>query len=78
MSYRTRYQTIIRNFTSAWKLQRDKDKYANRAVAEGMRSRAAYKLEEINDRFGRFLRHVRTSKPNYSYYEKKKAWIVNK
>lgn len=47
-----------RNFTSRWKQQRDADIFANRAIKEGMRSRAAYKLEEMNKRFGNFLRQV--------------------
>lgn len=47
-----------RAFSSRWKLQRDSDMYANRAIREGLRSRAAYKLEEINNRFGFFLRPV--------------------
>lgn len=42
--------------SSEWKHQRDRDIYANRAIKEGLRSRAAYKLKEMNERFGRFLR----------------------
>lgn len=47
---------ISRWLSSSWKHQRDADQYANRAIAEGLRSRAAYKLEEIDGKFGRFLR----------------------
>lgn len=35
---------------------RDADRFANMAAAEGLRSRAAYKLSDIDRRFGRFLR----------------------
>lgn len=49
----------LRRLSSRWKSQRDSDIYANRAITEGMRSRAAYKLEEINKRFDFFLRPVR-------------------
>lgn len=45
-----------RSLSNRWKQQRDADVFANKAVKEGMRSRAAYKLEEINKRFGGFLR----------------------
>ena len=45
-----------RQFSSRWKAQRDKDVFADRAIQEGLRSRAAYKLEEINRRHGHFLR----------------------
>lgn len=46
----------IRTFGSGWKQQRDSDLFADKAIAEGLRSRAAYKLDEIDNRFGRFLR----------------------
>lgn len=42
--------------TAQWKRVRDADRFANMAVAEGLRSRAAYKLIDIDKRFGRFLR----------------------
>lgn len=34
--------------------------FANLAIQEGLRSRSAYKLDEINNRFGKFLRTVRS------------------
>jgi 23S rRNA (uridine2552-2'-O)-methyltransferase len=45
-----------RTMSHLWKAQRDSDKYADMAIAEGLRSRAAYKLSEIDNRFDRFLR----------------------
>lgn len=47
-----------RALSSRWKPQRDSDIYADRAIREGMRSRAAYKLEEINKRHSHFLQPV--------------------
>lgn len=48
-----------RALSSRWKPQRDADVYADLAIREGMRSRAAYKLDEINKRCDLFLRPVR-------------------
>jgi FtsJ-like methyltransferase len=45
-----------RALSSQWKQMRDADQYANMAIADGLRSRAAYKLLDIDKRFGRFLR----------------------
>ena len=42
--------------TASWRQAREADVYASRAAAEGLRSRAAFKLEELDSRFGRFLR----------------------
>jgi predicted rRNA methylase YqxC with S4 and FtsJ domains len=39
-----------------WKQRRDNDLHANMAIDEGLRSRAAYKLIDIDKRFNRFLR----------------------
>ena len=47
---------LLANSTRAWRQKRSADHWANRAIAEGHRSRAAYKLTEINERFGKFLR----------------------
>lgn len=53
-----------RGLSSRWKAQRDADIYADRAIDEGMRSRAAYKLEEMNKKFNYFLRPVRHNHDN--------------
>eukprot|EP00177_Eucheuma_denticulatum_P005025 GFKZ01009150.1.p1 GENE.GFKZ01009150.1~~GFKZ01009150.1.p1 ORF type:complete len:278 (+),score=33.94 GFKZ01009150.1:48-881(+) len=45
-----------RLLSAGWKQQRDSDVYANRAIQAGLRSRAAFKLDEINKKFGSFLR----------------------
>jgi 23S rRNA (uridine2552-2'-O)-methyltransferase len=45
-----------RMMSHMWKGRRDSDKYADMAIAEGLRSRAAYKLLEIDTKFNRFLR----------------------
>lgn len=42
--------------TAAWKKARDSDVYANMAIREDLRSRAAYKLVDINNKFQFFLR----------------------
>lgn len=54
-----------RGLSSRWKAQRDADIYADRAIDEGMRSRAAYKLEEMNKKFNYFLRPVRHNHDNW-------------
>lgn len=46
--------------TKRWRTERNMDHYADHAAIKGLRSRAAFKLEEINLRFGRFLRQVGT------------------
>lgn len=46
----------LRLLSSTWKQTRDADRFANMAVADGLRSRAAYKLTDMDARFGRFLR----------------------
>lgn len=56
------YRTSKRSLSTQWKQQRDADIYANKAIKEGMRSRAAYKLDEMNKRFGNFLRQVCVSR----------------
>jgi FtsJ-like methyltransferase len=45
-----------RTLSHMWKQRRDSDQYANMAIAEGLRTRAAYKLMDIDSRFDRFLR----------------------
>lgn len=42
--------------TAAWKRDRDSDHFANAAVGENLRSRAAYKLAAINAAHAYFLR----------------------
>lgn len=58
-STRVDYSLHGRGLSSRWKAQRDADIFANRAIDEGLRSRAAFKLEEINKKFNHFLRPVR-------------------
>ncbi|MFQ5837740.1 MAG: RlmE family RNA methyltransferase [Thermoplasmata archaeon] len=43
---------LFRDVTKAWIRARRRDRYYRRAKAEGYRSRAAYKLLQINERFG--------------------------
>jgi hypothetical protein len=45
-----------RTLSHMWKQRRDSDQYADKAIAEGLRTRAAYKLMDIDSRFDRFLR----------------------
>ncbi len=47
---------LLSSSTRAWRAERARDHWAERAAKEGLRSRAAFKLEELNTRFGRFLR----------------------
>lgn len=42
--------------TAQWRIERGSDRYADQAINEGLRSRAAYKLIEIDQKFNRFLR----------------------
>lgn len=42
--------------TAAWKRDRDRDHFANAAIGENLRSRAAYKLAAINSTHAYFLR----------------------
>lgn len=54
---RSVFQSRVRQLsTAAWKAKRDNDRFADMAIRDQLRSRAAYKLEEMDTRFGRFLR----------------------
>ncbi|KAK2615366.1 hypothetical protein N8I77_002128 [Diaporthe amygdali] len=43
--------------SSQWKSRQSKDRYARQAKVQGLKSRAAWKLIEINDRYGLFRRN---------------------
>ncbi|KAH8746761.1 FtsJ-like methyltransferase-domain-containing protein, partial [Diaporthe sp. PMI_573] len=43
--------------SSQWKSRQSKDRFARQAKVQGMKSRAAWKLMEMNDRYGLFRRN---------------------